>query len=154
MSTLPARVALGAASGVLATLPMTAFMTRAHAQLPPAQQEPLPPSKITQRLEEVAHVDDKVDSPEHLALTMVNHFGYGGACGAIFGALLERPTTAKGVAFGLAVWAGSYLGWLPALGLHRSAKHEPAPRNALMIAAHVVFGAALGMSLAALARRR
>jgi hypothetical protein len=154
MTTLPARAALGAAAGVLATVPMTAFMTRAHAHLPPAQKEPLPPAKITRRLEEVAHVDDAVDPPAHFALTMANHFGYGGLCGAVFGALLHRPSTTKGVAFGLAVWTGSYLGWLPALRLHRSAKDEPAPRNALMIAAHVVFGGALGAGLAALLRRR
>jgi len=51
---------------------------------------------------------------------------------------------AKGVGFGLLVWAGSYLGLLPAVGLHRPATRESARRNGMMIASHVVWGAVLG----------
>jgi len=49
------------------------------------------------------------------------------------------------VGYGLVVWAGSYLGLLPAVGLHRPATREPAGRNGMMIGAHVVFGAVLGL---------
>jgi hypothetical protein len=42
------------------------------------------------------------------------------------------------------VWAGSYLGLLPMTGLLHSATRERAERNALMIAAHVVWGGVLG----------
>src|SRR5262249_36443677 len=51
----------------------------------------------------------------------------------------------KGTAYGLAVWAGSYLGLLPALGILSPATRHPPRRTALMIAAHVVFGSALGV---------
>ena len=46
--------------------------------------------------------------------------------------------------YGLAVWAGSYLGLLPALGIMSPATDHPLRRTALMIAAHLVWGSALG----------
>jgi putative membrane protein len=50
----------------------------------------------------------------------------------------------KGIGFGLLVWAGSYLGLLPALGLLSPATQHAPQRNLLMIAAHLVWGAVLG----------
>jgi hypothetical protein len=44
----------------------------------------------------------------------------------------------------MAVWAGSYLGLLPAAGILPSATRDYPERNAVMIGAHVVWGAALG----------
>jgi hypothetical protein len=59
-----------------------------------------------------------------------------------------------GVALGLGVWTASYLGVLPALGILRPATEHPARRTALMIAAHVVWGSALGSTLQALDSRQ
>jgi hypothetical protein len=50
-----------------------------------------------------------------------------------------------GAGFGVAVWAGSYLGWLPAAGILSPATEHPPRRNALMIASHVVWGATAGV---------
>ncbi|HWS53323.1 MAG TPA: DUF1440 domain-containing protein, partial [Pyrinomonadaceae bacterium] len=89
--------------------------------------------------------------------TWASHFGYGAACGALYGALAaERdvPPLAAGVGFGLAVWAGSYLGWLPAAGIISPATEHPPRRNALMIAAHVVWGATTGLVVAGLSDGR
>jgi uncharacterized membrane protein YagU involved in acid resistance len=62
------------------------------------------------------------------------------------------PGPLSGAAFGLAVWAGSYLGLLPVLGILRPATEHPARRNALMIASHVVWGAVAGLVLEELRR--
>jgi uncharacterized membrane protein YagU involved in acid resistance len=81
-------------------------------------------------------------------LTVLSHFAYGATCGAIYGPLSGRlggGGVIGGVAFGLAVWTGSYLGWLPAAGILTPATEHPGRRNALMIAAHVVWGAAAGV---------
>jgi putative membrane protein len=43
------------------------------------------------------------------------------------------------------VWAGSYLGLLPVLGILSPATRHPTGRNALMIAAHIIWGATLGI---------
>ena len=146
----------GALSGAIATVPMTVAMVAMHRALPPSEKYPLPPSLITENLEQKAGVVDQVDRKEHRALTMVSHFGYGALCGGLFALALHTraPRTSTsvgaGVLFGLGVWGTSYLGLLPALRLLGSAKNIPPRRNALMIAAHVVWGAALGLALKAL----
>jgi uncharacterized membrane protein YagU involved in acid resistance len=132
----------GALAGFVATLPMSAVMGILHRLLPPGQRYPLPPREITEEALEAAHIP--LDHDSTTALTASAHLGYGAACGALYGSLGGRGGLGSGIACGLVVWTASYLGWLPALGLGPSATREPAPRNALMIAAHVVWGAALG----------
>ena len=64
------------------------------------------------------------------------------------------PTVAQGVLFGLVVWAGSYLGLLPLLGISASGDREPLRRNLMMIAAHTVWGAAMGATANVLFREQ
>jgi uncharacterized protein DUF6789/uncharacterized protein DUF1440 len=142
------RVLLGALAGLAATGPMTLAMKLLHERLPREERYPLPPRQVTEGLAEKAGVNEHLDEEEREAATWVSHFAYGAACGALYGAvsgerLDERPLLA-GVGFGLAVWAGSYLGWLPAAGVLSPATEHPARRNALMIAAHAVWGATTG----------
>jgi uncharacterized membrane protein YagU involved in acid resistance len=142
-----ARLLSGLTAGLAATVPMTAVMIGMHQQLPRRQRYPLPPRRITMRVLEKAGVKRYVDEPARFGLTMLAHFGYGASVGGIFGLLAPRDTSrsiAAGIGYGLLVWAGSYLGLLPSLGLHRPATREPSERNLLMIAAHIVWGAALG----------
>lgn len=159
----------GLLSGLAATVPMTAVMELLHRQLPPAHRDPLPPRKITQRLTRRAGVEHQLDEDQHHALALASHFAYGGGAGAAYALLDERlrphlprmlrdlppPAldAAHGATFGLLVWAASYLGWLPAAGLMKPATRHRAPRNALMLTAHVVFGASLGLLVGAMRRR-
>ena len=139
----------GSLAGFVATAPMTAVMLLMHHRLPRKEQYPLPPAEITSKLAREAGVHKQIDEPErHLGATLLSHFGYGAAAGTLYAPLSKKlpgPPLLKGVAFGLAVWTGSYLGLLPALGILRSATEHPARRNALMIAAHVVWGSVLGL---------
>ena len=149
------RMLLGALAGLAATGPMTLAMKLMHEQLPKEERYPLPPRQVTEGLAEKAGVNEHLDEDERKAATWVSHFAYGAACGALYGAVLgkkadERPLLA-GVGFGLAVWAGSYLGWLPAAGVTSPATEHPPRRNALMIAAHAVWGAGVGVVLERLA---
>jgi uncharacterized membrane protein YagU involved in acid resistance len=92
-------------------------------------------------------VDSDLDEDERNGLTLLAHFGYGTAVGALYAPIAPRgwaASTLGGVGYGLLVWAGSYLGLLPAIGLLSPATRHPPRRNALMIAAHVVWGATLG----------
>lgn len=148
LNPLLVRLLSGAFAGTVATAPMTAFMTRAHRLLPPEEKTPLPPAEITAKVTEEVGLRPHLDRDERRLATLLAHYGYGAACGALYAALAPRSEEApvrRGVGFGLAVWAVSYLGLLPALGLLPPATKHPARRNALMIAAHVVFGAALGL---------
>ncbi|HYD98016.1 MAG TPA: hypothetical protein VEH84_01415 [Alphaproteobacteria bacterium] len=148
------RIAAGAVAGLAATLPMTLAMVAMHRRLPQAERYPLPPSEILLAMERRAGIEDRVGPGAHLAATLAAHFAFGALAGAGYGALprSDRPLAAAN-AFGLAVWTGSYLGWVPGLRLLKPATRHPARRNALMIAAHLVWGSVLGGVTEALAGR-
>lgn len=131
---------------------MTAAMIYFFHRLPRTQKYPLPPREITMNLANEVGVKEDLSEPEKKAATLIGHFSYGAAMGTLYATLapqLRLDNVRGGILFGLAVWGGSYLGWLPALGLHRPAVKESAQRNALMIAAHVVWGMSLTSSLRA-----
>jgi uncharacterized membrane protein YagU involved in acid resistance len=116
--------------------------------LPWQQQHALPPRKITMRVMHKMGVGVPADESSRLAATLASHFGYGAGMGALYGLAepeIAAPPAAKGIGFGLLVWTGSYLGLLPAAGLMSPATRHPTERNLLMIVAHVVWGAALGI---------
>ena len=152
------RILLGAVAGLAATVPMTLAMKLMHEQLPREERYPLPPRQVTEGVAEKAGVNERLDEDERRAATWASHFAYGTACGALYGAVSGRKIDGHplpaGVGFGLAVWAGSYLGWLPAAGVLSPATEHPARRNALMIAAHVVWGATTGVAVARLSDGR
>lgn len=139
----------GAIAGLTATAPMTVLMELWHRQLPAHERYPLPPRQITERvLARAGAPEESERAGATTAATYVGHFGYGAAAGAAYGWAASRvpgSPVAKGIIFGLAVWAGSYLGWLPAAGVLSPATRHPRRRNALMIAAHGVWGAATGV---------
>jgi uncharacterized membrane protein YagU involved in acid resistance len=126
---------------------MTAAMILWHRRLPASERYPLPPREITMKLARKTGVAEKMSTETRSAATMLAHFAYGGATGAIYGAVSDEipaPGLYKGVAFGLVVWTASYLGLLPGTGVLKIATEHPARRNLLMIGAHVVFGAVTG----------
>jgi hypothetical protein len=149
MSCLLSRMVAGGAAGFLATVPMSAVMLVGHRWLPWRQRDPLPPQQINDELLESANLDDDLSRQERAGLAVANHFAYGAAMGSLYGGLTSAASPSSpvisGIAYGLSVWAGSYLGLVAALGLYRSATEEPGGRNTLMIAAHVVWGASLGI---------
>ena len=137
----------GGVAGLVATAPMTAAMKLMHDQLPAPERYPLPPRAVTMRLAEEAGVKKHMGEPERKAATYAGHFAYGATVGALCAPVIARspaPPIVSGAACGLAVWAASYLGWLPAAGILRPATEHPARRNALMITAHLVWGGVAG----------
>lgn len=138
----------GASAGLIATGPMTAAMLLMHRLLPPREQYPLAPRLITETLTKKAGIRDALDPAALRDLTLINHFGYGAAAGAVYGVLeshLPWAPPLRGSAFGVGVWCVSYLGLLPVLGLLRPATRHPAERTVLMIVAHVIWGGILGV---------
>jgi uncharacterized membrane protein YagU involved in acid resistance len=134
-------------AGFLATAPMTLviFGGRALGLL----RTP-PPVQITANVQRRLTNDE--DAPEDIsesafqASWLLSHFGYGVGCGVLYsllGALLPRPLALRGVAYGLAVWAVSYINLMPNLRLYPPVREDRLSRTAVMIAAHVVYGVAL-----------
>lgn len=138
----------GLIAGFIGTAAMTVAMEAMYRRLPKQEQYPLPPREITvaalQRLDM-----EPADEPSKFSWTMALHFGYGSAVGTLYAALMRKlpiPVWSKGMAFGVMVWIASYLGWVPGLGLLSPASRHPPRRNALMIAAHLVWGTIIAVT--------
>ncbi len=138
----------GALAGLVATLPMTMVMLLLHEQLSRHEKHPLPPEEITGKLASRAGVQKHWSQTQQQVAAWMAHFGFGAGAGLLYGPLAEQvrmPPALKGAAFGLLVWAASYLGWLPGTGILNQPKKQPARPNGLMIVAHLVWGATLGL---------
>jgi putative membrane protein len=136
---------------------MTVAMVGLHRVLPPEHQEPLPPEQITENAAAKAGVDLRSDEETQKAATLAAHFGYGATVGALyapFAGSTGLPRPVEGMLYGLAVWGGSYFGVIPGAGLYKSAEDEAPERNAVMIAAHLIWGASLGVLVDVLSRDR
>src|SRR5690349_12716181 len=128
----------GALAGLLATVPMTLVM-KGLQQLSKHPQRAAPPREITRNSAHDVGIPLKADSSAETLLMVMSHFGYGAAAGSTYTQCLVgpiKPGVASGTAYGLGVWAISYLGLMPALRLQPPAKDQPAQRNSVMIAAH------------------
>jgi putative membrane protein len=141
------KIVKGAAAGFIATAPMSISMLIGWMLLPGREKYPLPPRLITEEITEQVGIEDQMTEDQLVGLTIFSHFGYGALFGSIY-ALFEKRmpmhSSLKGGLAGLALWIGSYLGWLPALGILRPATRHPWRRNLLMILAHLVWGVTLG----------
>jgi uncharacterized membrane protein YagU involved in acid resistance len=138
----------GALAGLGAAIPMTLAMEVMHRALPQHERYPLPPREITEKLIADAGLREQLDEAEHVGLSLLSHFSYGAAAGAVYATLAQKYTLSPlsgGITFGLGLWIVSYLGWVPAAGILRPAIKHPPRRNALMLTAHVIWGSVLGL---------
>lgn len=137
------RLIRGAAAGTVATGLMSAVMMGAKRT---GLMGGMPPEKVTAKLLDRFGV--RRSRTEQDILAAVSHFGFGAVAGAAFGVVAPRPLLARlplGLAYGAGIWGVSYMGWVPALGIMPSAPHDRRDRQVSMLAAHLVFGAALGL---------
>ena len=139
----------GALAGTVATVPMTISRALLRRFLPWWQQAPLPPHKVTSETLDAAGMQ-QIEEQHHNKATLAGHFGYGAVTGTLYPlvAKLPLPTMLKSMLYGVGVWAASYMGWLPAAGLLKAASKRPMARNALMVAAHAVWGLVTGIVFA------
>jgi uncharacterized membrane protein YagU involved in acid resistance len=151
MKTQPNDVIVGAAAGVVATVPMTIVMEELHRVMPGEHDGPLPPREVTKGLYEAFGADVESIPEETLEQsTVAAHYAFGGTAGALFPLIAPQrlpAALAAGALYGMAVWTGSYLGLLPALGVRHDARHDSTGRTVMMLAAHVVWGATLALVL-------
>jgi len=107
-----------------------------------------PPKRLVRRLARRAGIPASPSGPGTWLASGAAHLGFGTSCGALYAAAVPRSTPTRGIAFGLAVWAVSYTGWIPTLGvLPPPAKDNPR-RAWTMSTAHIVYGSVLGVALA------
>jgi uncharacterized membrane protein YagU involved in acid resistance len=142
---LGSRLVIGAIAGFVGTMAMTAAMRRMHRRLPAKERYPLTPREIIDS--GAGQVGMKLPNEAAKDLTTAAHFAYGAAMGALIAAMNPDPRKKTGAAAGFAVWVASYMGWLPAVGTLEPATKHPARRNALMIVAHLVWGASTAAAI-------
>lgn len=136
----------GVLGGSLATAAMSLVMQAAHKA---GLMDRHPPEEIAEAaLEaagETAHTEETKD-----ALALAMHFAFGAGAGALFALLHRRlrlpiPAALHGIIFGSLVWAVSYKGWVPGLGIMPPPERDQPGRPQTMVLAHWVYGAILGL---------
>ena len=140
------RLLLGALVGIAGTFTMTAAAHAMHRRLPAAERYPLPPREI---MDGGLPAVTKRSLEEHgrQTATLAAHFGYGAATGALYALVGPRRGVLPGAAYGVLVWTVSYFGIIPGLRILRPAHQHPLRRNGLMLAAHLVWGSSMALTL-------
>jgi hypothetical protein len=140
------RLLVGALAGIAGTFAMTAAARAMHRALPAPERYPLPPREIIEGvLPGVARL--RAEERGRQTTTLAAHFGYGAATGAMYALFRPRGGILPGAAYGLVVWTVSYFGIMPGLWILKPAHAHPGRRNALMIAAHLVWGSTMARTL-------
>lgn len=104
----------------------------------------LPPAQLTSEISQPLG-GDELSAARKSDLTLVSHFGYAMCLGALYSWMQElyrpkSPALVKGAVFGAGVWVASYMGWIEMLKLKPRASKLSSQKNAMMIAAHLIWG--------------
>ena len=135
----------GVVGGLIGTLGMSALLLAARRLGLVGQ---LPPERITEAALDTAGLQERPEQAQD-ALAVLAHFAFGGALGAPFVLLRRRlrlpgPPALQGAVYGSLVWAVSYKGWVPALGILPPPERDRPDRPAIMLLAHWLYGGILG----------
>jgi hypothetical protein len=140
----------GGVAGIFGTVLMSAVMFAGRkAGLLGSQ----PPEKLSERALHIAGIHHDKEGKQDV-LAAVLHLGFGATMGSLFGLCYRRlklPLSApvQGMAFATGVWAVSYKGWIPALGILPPPERDRPGRPMVMVLAHWVYGWTLGGTLGA-----
>ena len=138
----------GVLAGLIATAPMTWTIRGAQRFVLRRAGNRIPPRQVAEAVLREADVDDELRPRTKDAFATLSHYAFGAAAGGLLAVVTKAsplPKPVSGALVGLGVWTASYLGWLPAAGLRRSARKDYGERTAQMIVAHLVWGATAAM---------
>jgi hypothetical protein len=145
-------LAAGAASGLAATGVMSVLMWEWRQLAGGGRQAP---ALITDRA--LTAVDLKPSgSVLPTAIETASHFAFGASMGVVHAALTRKlvrvvpaatrlPAPVSGAAYGLGVWAVMYGVSIPSVGLMPPPAQDLPGRQRRLIAAHLLYGATLGV---------
>jgi hypothetical protein len=135
------RAVAGGLAGTAATLAMSAWQAAGQLTGPYGEQ---PPKRLVRAMAHKLGKPARRHGPVTWPVTAAAHLGFGAACGAAYAMVLPRSTVVRGTSFGLGVWAVSYAGWIPAMGV-LPPPHRDNPRRVwTMLVGHVIYGSVLG----------
>jgi hypothetical protein len=149
----------GTLAGAAGTAAMTLMMRRVAPKVIPEEMRPdeFVPKKAVEWAEEQAGVPEALTKEEEMKAAMGAHFTYGSSMGALYGLarstlLREAALPLAGALFGLGVWAASFEGWMPKLGIMEATTEKPPKKWPMPIMAHLVYGATTALAYEVLDR--
>lgn len=107
------------------------------------------------RLGHEAVADDEPAEEQKKKLSLLVHWTYGAAQGAVYDAVSRRlpgPRWAQGLAYGGVMWLVGDEIAVPALGLAEGPRHYPARQHAHRLGAHLAYGLAAALTTGAMHR--
>jgi uncharacterized membrane protein YagU involved in acid resistance len=134
---------IGAASGFVATVPMTVAMLAINKALSGRHRQRLEPRKITDDMLRRVRLKNGLSEKERKLAAIAAHFSFGTAVGSMYPIVepfIPAPRPLRGPLYGLTVWAANYGGVLPAIDTLPPPQKRPAGRSVLLIASHLVWG--------------
>ncbi|MDK3258722.1 DUF1440 domain-containing protein [Blastococcus capsensis] len=136
----------GALGGVAGGVAMTVMMTKVAPHVVPQSMRPDKPApeKAVEWAEQEAGRPDALSGKSEKGAALAAHLAYSAAAGAGYGlvrsALQRVPPPAAGAVFGLTVWAVSFEGLLPAIGVMQRTTEHPPKRWPAPLMGHTIFG--------------
>jgi hypothetical protein len=146
-------VLIGAGAGAVATVVMSGAMLMLQRV---GLLGRMPPRLIVDRGLARFGIRHHTSRGTRKALSSAAHIGFGASQGALYAlghtlaaksGRAPTPTLATAVPFALAVWAVSYAGWIPKVGIMPPPSRDRPGRPTSMIVAHLVYGVALATVL-------
>ncbi len=146
----------GALAGAAGTAVMTLMMRRAAPKMVPEEMRPdeFPPKRVVEWAEEQAGEPHALTESQEMKVAMGAHFAYGSGSGAVYGLLRSQldglPAPLMGAMFGVGLWAFSFEGWMPALGVQEATTEKPPQKWPMPVMAHIVYGVTTALAYEAL----
>ena len=146
----------GALAGAAGTAVMTLMMKKVSPKVMPADMRPdeFPPKRVVAWAEEQAGEPNALTESQEQKVAMGAHFAYGSGSGVAYGILRRQmpgiPAPLVGMTFGVGLWAFSFEGWMPALGVQEATTEKPVKKWPAPIMMHMVYGASTAMAYEAL----
>lgn len=137
-------IMMGGLGGALGTLLMSACMLVARRLGGMGSQ---PPELITAKALDSAGLPRDRETQD--ALSVVAHFAFGIVAGSAFALFARRlrlplPLPVQGMIYATGVWAVSYAGVVPALGIMPPPNRDRPDRPLIMVLVHWIYGGVLG----------
>jgi hypothetical protein len=146
----------GALAGAAGTAVMTLMMRKVAPKVVPEDMRPdeFVPKKAVEWAEEEAGRPHALTEAQEMKAALGAHLSYGSSMGALYGLARSRmdgiPAPLSGTLFGMAVWALSFEGWMPALGVAKPPTERSPKKVPMPIMAHLVYGAITALAFDAL----
>jgi putative membrane protein len=129
----------GLVAGLIAGLVATAAKSVAEKfYRPRIHGEPEPPEVLAEGL-----AGHSLDRSTKAAASEAIHWGFGGAAGAVYGALVEyypAASSKEGASFGLALMTLTHETALPAMGLSAPVEEQTGREHTSEAASHLLYG--------------